>query len=137
LKSTGCTTTSFINWCEYNTFGEPYQIPRDYDGDNNLRERTFLYVEPFDASTTLDDKAFLDSDAIFGNNNFALELDNGNDFDELDDNNGVVDDQPYATDDSRGAFRYFQFLKVQDEVSPQIVADNRTTCFPATSVNSS
>jgi len=127
---------NIINWCEYNTFGEPYQIPRDFDGDNNLRERTFLYVEPFDAATTLDDKAFLDNDATFGNHNsYAVEIDNGNDFDGLDDQNGVADTEPYATDDSRGAFRYYQFLKIQDEVSPEIVANNPTNCFPATSVN--
>ena len=115
-----------INWCEYNTLGEPYQVPRDYDGDNNLREDVFLYVHPNATNTLNDDVAFLDGDRFFGNNNFADPLDSGP---QGDSNN------PYGTDDSRGAFRYYQYVKVRDEVAPQIVADNEETCFAATSVN--
>ncbi len=126
---------NIINWCEYNSLGEPYEVRRDYDGDNNFRENTFLYVEPFNTASTADDRAFLDGDAFFGNNNFAFELDNGQDGGPTDDQNGVFDTDPYGTDDSRGAFRYYQFVKVQDEVAPQIVTDNPTTCFAALNPN--
>ncbi|WP_020567128.1 T9SS type A sorting domain-containing protein [Neolewinella persica] len=126
---------NIVNWCEYNTIGEPYQIRRDYDGDNNLRERTFLYVEPFSPSSIDDDRAYLDGDAFFGNNNFALELDNGDDTGSTNDQNGVIDTEPYGTDNSRGAFRYYQFVKIHDEVAPQIVADNPTECFAALNAN--
>ncbi|MFK8162359.1 MAG: T9SS type A sorting domain-containing protein [Lewinella sp.] len=126
---------NIVNWCEYNTIGEPYQVRRDYDGDNNLRERTFLYVEPFSPSSIDDDRAFLDGDAFFGNNNFALELDNGDDTGSTNDQNGVIDTEPYGTDNSRGAFRYYQFVKIHDEVAPQIVTENPTECFPARNAN--
>lgn len=126
---------NIVNWCEYNTIGEPYQVRRDYDGDNNLRERTFLYIEPFNPSTVDDDRAYLDGDAFFGNNNFALELDNGDDTGATNDQNGVIDTEPYGTDNSRGAFRYYQFVKIHDEVAPQIVAENPTECFPALNAN--
>jgi hypothetical protein len=126
---------NIVNWCEYNTIGQPYQVRRDYDGDNNLRERTFLYIEPFNSSSVDDDRAFLDGDAFFGNNNFALELDNGDDTGATNDQNGVVDTQPYGTDNSRGAFRYYQFVKIHDEVAPQIVTNSPTECFPALNAN--
>ena len=115
-----------VNWCEYNTLGEPYQIPRDYDGDNNLREDVFLYVRPNATNTLNDDVAFLDGDHLFGNNNFADPLDSGPQGDSS---------NPYGTDDSRGAFRYYQYVKIRDEIAPQIVADNEAACFAATSVN--
>ena len=115
-----------INWCEYNTLGEPYQVPRDYDGDNNLREDVFLYVRPLNTNTLTDDIAYLDGDNVFENNNFADPLDPGPQGDS---------DNPYGTDDSRGAFRYYQFVKIRDEIAPQIVADNEETCFSATSIN--
>lgn len=126
---------NIVNWCEYNTIGEPYQIRRDFDGDNNLRERTYLYVEPFSPSTIDDDRAYLDGDPFFGNNNFALELDNGDDTGATNDQNGIIDTQPYGTDNSRGAFRYYQFVKIHDEVAPQIVTDNPTECFAARNAN--
>ena len=115
-----------INWCEYNTLGEPYLVPRDYDGDNNLREDVFLYVRPGSTTTLDDDVAYLDGDGIFQNNNFADPLDPGPQGDSA---------NPYGTDDSRGAFRYYQFVKIRDEVAPQIVADNVADCFSTTSVN--
>lgn len=112
---------NIINWCEYNSIGEPYLIPRDYDGDNNLREATFLYVQPNNPAFTTDDVAYLDNDAIYGNNNFAAVLD--------------ADNIPYGVDNSRGAFRYYQYVKVHDEVAPQIVENNQVSCFPATGFN--
>lgn len=111
-----------INWCEYNSLGEPYEIPRDYDGDNNLREEVYLHVLPgADDLSRTDDVALLDNDANPNNNTFTLELDNGN--------------GPYGTNDSRGAFTYVQFLKVQDEVAPELVLDDRENCFPAFGIN--
>jgi hypothetical protein len=112
---------NIINWCEYNTLGEPYLIPRDYDGDNNLREATFLYLEPNNPGFTTDDVAYLDNDAIFGNNNFASLLNS--------------DGVPYGVNNSRGAFRYYQYVKIHDEVAPQVVENNQLSCFPATSIN--
>ncbi|MEL7162309.1 MAG: hypothetical protein AAFN92_16245, partial [Bacteroidota bacterium] len=54
-----------INWCEFNTFGQPYLIPRDYDGDNDLLERTYLHVFPAATSPVPgEDAALLDNDAI-------------------------------------------------------------------------
>lgn len=118
---------NIINWCEYNTLGEPYLVPRDFDGDNNLREQTFLYVEPFNTASTEDDRAFLDGDGTFNNNNYSVELDLGP--------AGSDAQLPYGTDNSRGAFRYFQYVKIFDEVPPRIVADNPTTCFSAENSN--
>lgn len=115
-----------INWCEYNTLGEPYQVPRDYDGDNNLREDVYLYVRPMSTTTLDDDVAYLDGDNIFQNNNFADLLDPGPQGDS---------GNPYGTDDSRGAFRYYQYVKIRDEIAPQVVADNEENCFSATSAN--
>jgi len=115
---------SIINWCEYNSIGEPYEIPRDYDGDNNLREVTFLYIQPNNTTTTSDDVAYLDNDNTFDNNNFAYVLDDGSD-----------DGVPYGVDNSRGAFSYTQFVKVSDQVAPQIVENNSATCFPAININ--
>lgn len=118
---------NIINWCEYNTLGEPYLVPRDFDGDNNLRERTFLYVEPFNTSSVNDDRAFLDGDATYNNNNYSVELDAGP--------QGSDAFQPYGTDNSRGAFRYFQYVKIFDEVPPQIVVEHPDACFAALNAN--
>ncbi|TXF85657.1 T9SS type A sorting domain-containing protein [Neolewinella aurantiaca] len=115
-----------VNWCEYNTLGEPYLVPRDYDGDNNLREDVYLYVRPLSTTTLTDDVAYLDGDNIFGNNNFSDPLDAGP---EGDSNN------PYGTDDSRGAFRYYQYVKIHDETAPQVVAEDVEECFLATEAN--
>ncbi len=115
-----------INWCEYNTLGEPYEVPRDYDGDNNLREDVYLYVRPAATNTLSDDVAYLDGDNIFQNNNFADPLDPGPQGDSS---------NPYGTDDSRGAFRYYQYVKIRDEVAPQVVADDEDVCFSATGIN--
>ncbi|MEO0732136.1 MAG: hypothetical protein AAFZ52_04840, partial [Bacteroidota bacterium] len=127
-----------INWCEFNTFGQPYLIPRDYDGDNDLLERTYLHVFPAATSPVPgEDAALLDNDAIRGNNGFTYLLDDGDDDDGTDDNNGADNDdnEPYATDNSRGSFLYYQFVKVYDEIAPEIVEDNPDTCFPALSAN--
>jgi len=128
---------SLVNWCEYNTLGEPYLIPRDYDGDNNRRERTYLHVIPNVAADRTDDSAVLDGDANRNNGGFLWALDDGDDNDGTDDNNGADNDDndAYGTDNSRGAFLYQQFVKVQDEIAPQITENNPTECFPAQGVN--
>jgi hypothetical protein len=130
-------THRVINWCEYNTFGQPYQIPRDYDQDNNLYERTFLYIDPLDILKPSDDIAYLDNDNIALNHGYRRLLDDGNDNDGTDDNNGDdnIDNNPYGTDFSRGAFNYVQFVRVYDEVPPQIIATAPRECFEALSAN--
>ncbi len=128
---------SLINWCEYNTLGEPYLIPRDYDGDNNLRERTYLHVIPNNPGDRTDDSAVLDGDANRNNGGFLWPVDDGDDTDGTDDNNGAdnEDNEAYGTDNSRGAFLYQQFIKIHDEIAPQITENNPVDCFPAQGVN--
>lgn len=130
-------THRVINWCEYNTFGQPYLIPRDYDQDNNLYERTYLYIDPQDIFKRGDDIAYLDNDNNRLNNGFRRLLDDGDDNDGTNDNNGNdnIDNNPYGTDFSRGAFNYVQFVRVYDEVPPQIVATSPDECFGALSAN--
>ncbi|MBC6995601.1 T9SS type A sorting domain-containing protein [Neolewinella lacunae] len=126
-----------INWCEYNTFGQPYLLPRDFDGDNNLRERTFLHLLPRSLTTTTDDTAVLDADAIRNNNGFTWPVDDGNDNDGTDDHNGNDnnDNFTYGVDNSRGAFRYIQYVKIYDEEAPTITENNQETCFEALGAN--
>ncbi|MBC6996017.1 hypothetical protein H9S92_17745, partial [Lewinella lacunae] len=45
-----------------------------------------------------------------------------------------IDTDVYAADDSRGAFRYVQFVKIYDEVAPVIEANEPEECFGGTSV---
>lgn len=137
-----------INFCEYNTLGEPYLIRRDADGDGDLSERVFLHLLPRDDETIDDDWAILDSDADRTNGNpipFAfLPVDDGNDNDGSDDNNGNDSEEsqapngigyPYGTDNSRGAFLYHQFIAVYDEVAPEITIFTPADCFAAQSAN--
>ncbi|MTB51611.1 T9SS type A sorting domain-containing protein [Lewinella sp. W8] len=130
-------THRVINWCEYNTFGQPYLIPRDYDQDNNIYERTFLYIDPQDIYKRGDDIAYLDNDNNRLNNGFRRLLDDGDDNDGTNDNNGDdnIDNNPYGTDFSRGAFDYVQFVRIFDEVPPQIVTSDLEECFEALSIN--
>lgn len=104
-----------INWCEYGTEADPYVIPRDADGDDFLEEDTWLHVLPRDASTLTDDIAWLDQDANRANG-FLTPLD-------LHDPNGQVfgaSTEAYGTDAARGAFLYRQFIKVYDDVAPEL-----------------
>ncbi|MEO0734080.1 MAG: hypothetical protein AAFZ52_14690, partial [Bacteroidota bacterium] len=125
-------TYDVINWCEYNTLGQPYLIPRDGDGIRNPETQLlYLNVLPVDENTTTDDFAFLSrfSDRNFNGNDVLL--DDGDDMDGTDDDNGNdnIDFDAYAADDSRGHFRYIQFIKIYDEVAPTIVADEPADCF--------
>ena len=112
-----------VNWCEYSSIGDPFVLPRDFDGDNNLRESVFLHVVPNDDKTLLDDEAFLDGDSNPNNDSFTLDVAA----------DGNITD--YGTSNSRGAFIYYQYLKVQDQVAPEIVADNQNDCFAALTTN--
>ncbi|MEM6771185.1 MAG: hypothetical protein AAF597_11430, partial [Bacteroidota bacterium] len=137
-----------INFCEYNTLGEPYLIRRDADGDGDFSERVFVHLLPGDPTTTADDAAILDNDGVRTNGNAILfpfiTIDDGDDNDGSDDqnDNDSEDSQApngigfaYAQDNSRGAFLYHQFIAVFDEVAPTIATDVPTECFGAQSLN--
>ncbi|MEL6670542.1 MAG: hypothetical protein AAFP08_16335, partial [Bacteroidota bacterium] len=99
----------------YNTEEDPYEVPRDADNDDILTEATWLHVLPNDESTLTDDIAWLDRDANRFNG-FISPLDE-------DDPNGQVagsSNQPYGTDEARGAFLYRQFIAVYDDVAPTV-----------------
>jgi uncharacterized repeat protein (TIGR01451 family) len=130
-------TYDIINWCEYNSIGQPYLIPRDREGDRDPEsELMYLHVRPGeDEGTPDDDIAWLSkfSDREFDEDEPQEDilLDNGNDEDGDDDDNGDdnIDSYPYAEDDSRGFFRYVQFIKIYDEIEPVILADDVEECF--------
>ena len=141
-------THDVINFCEYNTLGQPYVIRRDADGDGNLFEPVYVHLLPGDDETLTDDVAILDTDANRTNGNpipFAfISVDDGDDNDGSDDNNSndSEDSQapngigfPYGTDNSRGAFLYYQFIAVYDEVAPEITVDVPAECFAAQGAN--
>jgi hypothetical protein len=111
-------TMEIINWCEYNGNDPFYTIRRDADIDGNFGESTFLHVIPNGNLTGDGDVAVLDRDADRDNNNSIgfVDVDDlvGN-FDS--DNDG---DTGYENSDSRGAFRYIQFVKVYDDNAPTI-----------------
>jgi hypothetical protein len=62
---------------------------------------------------------------------YDIELDNGDDLDGDDDDNGDdnIDEFEYAEDDSRGFFRYVQFVKIYDEVEPVVERNEPAECF--------
>ncbi|MEM7575017.1 MAG: hypothetical protein AAF433_19080, partial [Bacteroidota bacterium] len=112
-------TYEVLNWCEYSTEEDPYTIPRDADGDDFLEEQTWLHILPRAISTLDDDIAYLDRDNNRFNG-FISPLD-------LHDPNGQVfgsSTEPYGTDESRGAFLYRQFIKVYDDVAPEVTTVN-------------
>ncbi len=105
-------THEIINWCEYNGLGAAIDLPRQ-DG-----RRLYLSV-----STGPDDRTLADDRARFGTN--AL----GNNPDLLPD---------YGTSQRRGYFRYVQFLKVYDNVAPDIrILSDMEGCFPGTAADCS
>lgn len=137
-----------INFCEYNTLGEPYLIRRDADSDDDLSEPVFVHLLPGNPLTAEDDEAQLDDDAIRGNRSRILAaftlVDDGDDNDGSDDQNGAdnEDDQApngigfaYAQDDSRGAFLYHQYISVFDEAPPVISSTATESCFSAQNLN--
>ncbi|TXF90467.1 T9SS type A sorting domain-containing protein [Neolewinella aurantiaca] len=132
-------TYDVVNWCEYNSLGEPYVIRRDapgaFDRTRNPRdiEEDLLYVNvtPGVSTATInDDVAFyslISTDRIFNpapsaQGDVALG-DNGS--------GDINDDDTYGTNvyDSRGFFRYTQFIKIYDEVAPEITFTEPAECF--------
>ena len=113
-------TIEIINWCEYDGNGDFYDIPRDADNDGNTEESTFLHIIPNENTDATDDVAVLDRDADRNNLNnigFVDADDNFTGFAVDSDNDG---DTGYADSESRGAFRYVQFIKVYDNSAPTI-----------------
>jgi hypothetical protein len=136
-------THHVINFCEYNTLGQAYVIPRDIDGDNDNSERTFVHLLPLDQTTDDDDVAWIDTDGD-RNNGFSRQVDDGNDNDGTDDFNGNDSENSqapngigyaYAQDNSRGSYVYYQFASIYDEVAPEITVDTPAECFGAQGVN--
>ena len=80
-----------INWCEYDGVGDPYVIGRDEDNDNIPGEVVWVTVEQNLAT--------------------VRSTQNGGILRTLSD---------YGTSSSRGYFQYYQFIKVYDDVSPEI-----------------
>jgi hypothetical protein len=137
-------TYDVINWCEYNSIGQAYLIPRDKeDGRRDVeQDELYLHVRPGDESfdNLGDDDAWL---SLFNEDGSAgptydpgfpqydIELDNGNDLDGDDDDNGDdnIDEFEYAEDDSRGFFRYVQFVKIYDEMEPVVEVVEPAECF--------
>ncbi|WP_222707079.1 DUF11 domain-containing protein [Neolewinella aurantiaca] len=132
-------TYDVVNWCEYNSLGEPYLIKRDAPGaqdrTRNPRdvEEDLLYVNvtpgPDNASVN-DDVAFyslISTDRTFNpapsaQGDVALG-DNGE--------GDANDDNTYGSNvyNSRGFFRYVQFIKIYDEVAPEITFEEPAECF--------
>jgi hypothetical protein len=137
-------TYDVINWCEYNSIGQAYLIPRDKeDGRRDVeQDELYLHVRPGEDSfdNLSDDDAWL---SLFNEDGSAgptydpgfpqydIELDNGDDLDGDDDDNGDdnIDEFEYAEDDSRGFFRYVQFVKIYDEEEPVVMVNEPTDCF--------
>jgi hypothetical protein len=137
-------TYDVINWCEYNSIGQAYLIPRDKEDGRRDVEQDELYLHVIPRQTGVDkendDFAWL---SLFNEDGSAgptydpgfpqydIELDNGNDLDGDDDDNGDdnIDNKPYSIDDSRGFFRYVQFVKIYDEEEPVVMVNEPTDCF--------
>ena len=111
-------TYDVVNWCEYNTFGEPYIIDRDGGGSVNRNPETqvlYLNVIPENTINTGDDRAFV-------SRFFDREVNTNNP------QNDLIVDTDYASSDSRGFFRYVQFVKIYDEVAPEITFTEMDGC---------
>ncbi|MFT6128571.1 MAG: hypothetical protein ACJATN_000284 [Neolewinella sp.] len=121
-------TYDVVNWCAYNSLGEPYIVRRDAPGardrTRNPRdiEEDLLYVNvtPGTTTTTTDD------DVAF----YSLIGDDRT----FDPAPSPQRDQEYAgyaanANSSRGFFRYTQFIKVYDEVAPEVIFTPLAECF--------
>jgi hypothetical protein len=128
-------TYDAVNWCEFNSLGDPYVLPRDgHNGRDPETELLYLNVTSgTDINVASDDDAFLSrfADHIFNESapQSDRRVDDGNDIDGTNDDNGEFDSEAYAQDDSRGAFRYIQYIKVYDEVAPVITVTEPDACF--------
>ncbi|MEL7160979.1 MAG: hypothetical protein AAFN92_09480, partial [Bacteroidota bacterium] len=140
-------TYDVINFCEYNQLGEPYLIPRDGDGIRDPKTQLlYLTVSAGPDQTTPDDdfaflSRFTDRDYNPGPPQNDQLVDDGDDNDGSDDDNDNDSEQDqagngvgfaYATDNSRGHFRYIQFIDVYDDDAPVIVGDAPAECFAGT-----
>lgn len=112
-------TIEVLNWCEYNGIDEAYTIPRDADADGSFLEATYLHVIPGNNANPTDDRAILDRDGNRNNNNSIGPLDIDDNFSTPtdSDNDG---DTGFALSESRGFYRYVQFVKVYDNEAPTI-----------------
>lgn len=124
-------TIEVINWCEYDGNGDFYTVRRDADNDGNFNEPTFLHIIPNGNADDADDVAVLDRDGNRANNNSIGFLDLDDLTNNLDSNNDG--DTGYANSQSRGAFRYVQYVKVYDNSAPTITnissdVSNSTNC---------
>lgn len=132
-----------INFCEYNTLGSAYRIPRDADGIRDPEEANLLLnVIAKDTGRLADDIAFLtiNEDRTFHEGVDVL-LDDGNDNDGSDDDNnddgewnpgGASLGFAYARDNSRGFFSYIQYIDVFDNTPPFIGVNPPQECFVGT-----
>ncbi|WP_187270857.1 T9SS type A sorting domain-containing protein [Neolewinella aurantiaca] len=113
-------TIEIINWCEYDGNGDFYTIRRDADNDGNYEESTFLHVIPNGNTDAGDDVAVLDQDSDRDNLNNIGFLDVDDNFGAFGTDSDNDGDTGYADSESRGAFRYVQFIKVYDNIAPTI-----------------
>ncbi len=132
-----------INFCEYNTLGSAYRIPRDGDGIRDPEDSDlYLNVIANDTGRVVDDVAFLTiaDDRIYDEGADVL-LDDGDDSDGSDDDNsgdnewtpgGASLGLAYAEDNSRGYFSYVQFIDVFDNTPPNIGVNPPLECFVGT-----
>lgn len=121
--STACykirRTIEVINWCEYDGDSDFYVVPRDADGDDTADTPTVLHVVSNSNTDPDDDVALLDRDTDRDNDNTLGFLDPDDDPDVIGDAD-LDGDTGYGDSESRGAFRYVQFIKVVDEEAPVI-----------------
>lgn len=119
-------TWDIINTCEYDGFSPPYIIPRDADGNNTADDNNYIHVLPRNPTDPGDDVAVLDDDADPDNDPPFSYLDEHDDDDPLGIGAGGLvngsNNLPYATDASRGFFRYTQEIKVFYDEAPVITA---------------
>jgi hypothetical protein len=118
-------TYDVVNWCEYNSLGAPYIVQRDAPG---ARDRTrnprdieadLLYVNVIPGTTT----TTTDDDVAF------YSLIDDRTFDPAPSPQRDQEYGGYAASDSRGFFRYTQFIKVYDELAPEIIFTPLAECF--------
>lgn len=129
-----------INFCEYNTLGNAYRVPRDGDGTRDpATDLLYLNVIPNTIANTNDDLAFLTvaEDRIYDAGEDHL-LDDGNDNDGTDDDNDNNSEESeagnglgfgYGRDNSRGFFSYVQYIDVYDDTPPIISVNPPADCF--------
>jgi hypothetical protein len=150
-------TYDVINWCEYNSIGQAYLIPRDKEFDpthpghrDAETQLLYLHVRPRETGLDKEDDDFawlstFNEDGSAGPTDdpgfpqYDITLDDGDDLtsteddptDSGDDDNGDdnIDEFEYAEDDSRGFFRYVQFVKIYDEMEPVVEVVEPAECF--------